>query len=156
MTEMTHEAAGPVVTSFVREVRVDAPPSTVYDAIATIDGIRRWWTPLAEGGDAPGALIELRFQGLDEVVAMRVDGLEPSHQVGWTCIRHTGHPEWEGTRISFEVRPHGEGCLLALTHEGLVPELHCFEQCQSGWRHFLGSIRSYAERGVGSPFAGSR
>jgi len=156
MTETTHRATDPVVASFIREVRVDAPPSTVYDAIATIRGIRGWWTPLAAGGEAPGAVIDLRFQGLDEVVAMRVDRLQRPHHVAWTCLRHTGHPEWEGTGISFDVQPRGGGSVLTLTHDGLVPQLHCYEQCQSGWQHFLGSIRSYAELGVGAPFAGSR
>lgn len=44
------------------------------------------------------------------------------------------------------------GSKVIFTHQGLVPELECFDVCQTGWDYFLGSLKDYLETGKGNPF----
>jgi uncharacterized protein YndB with AHSA1/START domain len=37
-----------------RALVVAASPEQVFDAIATLGGLKRWWTPRASGSDRPG------------------------------------------------------------------------------------------------------
>jgi hypothetical protein len=64
--------------------------------------------------------------------------------------------EWVGTSIDFHLHANENGSTnLHFEHRGLVPSLECFEICDRGWTHFLGtSLRGLVETGVGQPFAG--
>ena len=60
-------------------------------------------------------------------------------------------PDWDGTTIYFDVAEAGDGAMLYFRHEGLTPELECFDMCHEGWTHYLASLVSYAETGQGQP-----
>jgi hypothetical protein len=101
------------------------------------------------GREAEVVLDPCRGRGL-----MRVDEAVVPALVAWTCLEHTGHSEWQGTRIIFELDVSERGsCLLRFRHEGLIPLLDCYLACESGWENFLASIAEYAETGQGSLFS---
>jgi uncharacterized protein YndB with AHSA1/START domain len=136
-----------------RRISVGAPIERVYEAIATIEGLRGWWTPITGGSAAVGGELRFEFRGLDECIIMRVDRSDRPRSVHWTCTLHTEIPEWVGTRIEFELRNTGpQACELQFRHVGLIPELQCYPDCELGWDHFLGSLAALAETGRGSPF----
>ena len=84
---------------------------------------------------------------------MQVNEAVAFSSVLWTCTNHTGHPEWVGTRIVFQISDaHPFGTWLRVHHLGLVPQLSCYNQCEAEWDHFLQSIKSYVEHGQGMPF----
>lgn len=63
---------------------------------------------------------------------------------GWTCVEANmimeGVPdasEWAGTRLLWTVAAAKSGSTVTLTHQGLTPEIACFEICQRGWQHFF-------------------
>jgi hypothetical protein len=33
-------------------------------------------------------------------------------------------------------------------HEGLTPQLHCYDTCSLGWSHGLASLRTYIDTGT--------
>jgi hypothetical protein len=73
--------------------------------------------------------------------------------VQWTCLEHTGLDEWAGTTLTFELTARrANECQLRFQHVGLTPKLVCFEDCESGWEHFLASLVGHVERGEGAPF----
>ena len=41
--------------------------------------------------------------------------------------------------------------MLYFRHQGLTPELECFDMCHEGWTHYLDSLVSYVETGQGQP-----
>jgi uncharacterized protein YndB with AHSA1/START domain/limonene-1,2-epoxide hydrolase len=137
------------------EIAIEAPRRRVFEALTTLEGLAGWWASSATGSGSPGANFELGFAGLDETITWRVDTVVAPSSAMWTCLRHTGLPDWDGTKIVFELREHDAALtVLKFRHIGLVPELECYEQCHAGWEHFLPSLRAYAERGQGTPFAG--
>lgn len=139
--------------AFLRRVLVKARPDEVFDAIATLDGLRGWWTPLVEGSTSSGGDLRFEFEGLGQHIMMHVDASHQSTLVRWTCVRHTALPEWAGTKIAWSIQPLRDGVAeLHLAHIGLTPELECFDHCEIGWDRFLSSIVGLIERGEGAPY----
>lgn len=142
---------------YARRFRFRAPRERVFDAIATVEGVQSWWTPHASGSSERGGELELVFEGVDDQV-MRVERSVRPSLVEWTCLTHTGHPEWEETRVRFALAEWAPGeCELDFRHVGLVPELRCYDACERGWDFFLGtSLAGLVERGEGSPYRAPR
>lgn len=46
--------------------------------------------------------------------------------------------EWVGTTLKFSIVACGEATRVRFEHDGLVPDLQCFEICSRGWDHFFG------------------
>jgi uncharacterized protein YndB with AHSA1/START domain len=139
--------------SYAAEISVATDAERVFSTLTTLDGIAGWWTSQVSGRGSAGGQLDLGFVGLDEQVTMTVEAAVPSSMVVWRCDQHTGHPEWEGTTITFAITPRAVSkSTLRVQHDGLVPSLRCYEQCFAGWAHFLRSIKAYAEDGAGMPF----
>lgn len=122
-----------------------APPERVFGAIATVNGVREWWTPIVTGDDAR---LQLGFAGLDELIVLRVVASAPPELLRWECLEHSGAPDWVGSTITFELEAAGSaGCELIFSHDGVAAEL-----VAAGWERFLGSLAAFAETGTGAPF----
>ncbi|HEY2054575.1 MAG TPA: SRPBCC domain-containing protein [Solirubrobacterales bacterium] len=144
------------------EIDLAAPPAQVYEAIATADGVRSWWTD-GTFAEEVGGVGRLEFgHGWTE---LRVAKLMPDSEVEWTCVgQDIEHfdptDEWVGTKIRFRLAPIDDGrrTHLDFTHEGLAG-LGCEEMCTKGWDHYIRtSLRGLVEEGDGAagPGAGSR
>jgi uncharacterized protein YndB with AHSA1/START domain len=144
------------------EIDLEAPPSRVYEAIATADGVRSWWTD-GTFAEEVGGVGRLEFgAGWTE---MRVERLVPEREVEWACVgQHIEHfdptDEWVGTTIRFHLTPLDGGwkTRLEFAHEGLAG-LGCEEMCTKGWDHYIRtSLRGLVERNepAAGPGAGSR
>jgi uncharacterized protein YndB with AHSA1/START domain len=149
--------AGRAGGEYRREIPVKAPVDRLFDAIATRDGVRGWWTPLVSGSSERGGTLRLEFEGMDEHIDLQVAAFRRPTEVEWRVVEHTSLDEWAGTRIRFEVSPAGDGAsTLAFQHVGLSSKLDCYDQCHAGWDHFLDSLVAFAERGKGAPFRADR
>lgn len=146
--------SAPATGDYKREISFASDSrERVFDALTGLEGLAGWWTPLVSGAPAAGGQLEFGFAGLEEKIVMRVDEATRPSKVTWTCLTHTGHPEWEGTVITFELTTDGDArALLKFRHEGLRPGLSCYQTCEAGWEHFLASLLNYAQHGNGSPF----
>lgn len=45
--------------------------------------------------------------------------------------------EWTGTKMIFEITSQGDKTILHFTHEGLVPEKECYENCEKSWNRYI-------------------
>jgi uncharacterized protein YndB with AHSA1/START domain len=142
---------------YTRSLDVQAPVERLFDAIATLEGVRGWWTPRVSGSDEAGATMRLEFEGLDEHIDLRVVATKRPSRVEWSVVEHTSLDDWDGTTIRFEIAPDGASASrLAFQHVGLSPRLECYDQCEAGWDHFLGSLVAFIERGAGAPYSSKR
>jgi uncharacterized protein YndB with AHSA1/START domain len=141
------------------EIDLDAPPARVYEAIATADGVRSWWTD-GTFAEEVGGVGRLEFgAGWTE---MRVERLVPEREVEWACVgQHIEHfdptDEWVGTTIRFHLTPLDGGwkTRLEFAHEGLAG-LGCEEMCTKGWDHYIRtSLRGLVERNEAAPGPGA-
>ena len=141
------------------EIDLAAPPLRVYEAIATPDGVRSWWTD-GTFAEEIGGVGRLTFgHGWTE---LRVEKLVPDREVEWSCVgQQIEHfdptDEWVGTKIRFHLTPLEGGWRthLDFTHEGLAG-LGCEEMCTKGWDHYIRtSLRTLVESGEGAPGPGA-
>ena len=154
---MSARAGESAAEDYARTMVIDVPVERAFDAIATLDGLRGWWTPLATGSDQPGGTIRLEFEGMDEHIDLRVVIRRRPAEVAWLLLEHTSLGEWAGTTVRFALRPLDESrCTVEFRHEGLSPRLACYEDCEAGWDYFLGSLVALAQDGIGRPFRSRR
>lgn len=137
---------------YARTIRIDAPRERVFAALTTPEGIAGWWIR-ATGSGAAGGDLSLHFAGLGDPFVLHVDEATAPGTVHWTSRLHSALPEWDGTKILFDLEELSpETCELRFRHVGLTPKLACYEMCQSGWNRYLPSLAAYAETGVGMPY----
>jgi hypothetical protein len=135
-------------TGYVQSMTMAASVEHVFDAVSTVAGVRGWWTPIVTGSAAPGGQLWLGFEGLDEAIVLRVDEASRPGEVSWTCVRHTSAPEWDGSRIRFDIDPANDGrSQVTLSHSGVDPAL-----VAPGWARFTDSLRRSVEVGSGRPY----
>ena len=60
--------------------------------------------------------------------------------------------EWTGTKIIWGITPVKDATQIDMTHQGLVPEVECYENCKSGWDFYITkSLEQYLNTGIGQP-----
>lgn len=142
---------------FHQSLIVAASPVAAYEALATIVGLRRWWTEDCDGVAGLGGTIHFRFGSVYK--DMRVEVAEPGREVRWVCTRAcidvpslSRKDEWVGTEMVFRLSDAGQGSTrLDFEHIGLVPSFECYGMCVKGWQYFLGSLQQYLDTGKGTP-----
>ncbi len=135
--------------SFVSTKTVAASPDAVLTALRTTEGVTAWWGP-ATGSAEAGGTFEVSFLDGRQVIRMHVE--PTSHRrVVWSVDSAPLTPDWAGTTIVFEVEETGDGTTIRFRHQGLTPELECYDMCHEGWTHYIASLASYVETGRGQP-----
>jgi uncharacterized protein YndB with AHSA1/START domain len=92
------EAPAAEATAYARQLTIHAGPGRVFNAIATLDGLRCWWTTIVTGSAAPGGTLRFGFAGLDEQIVMHAAEIKPPpHHV---VLRGTPRDdEWTGSAV---------------------------------------------------------
>jgi uncharacterized protein YndB with AHSA1/START domain len=134
---------------FQSTLTFDAPPERVLAALRSPEAVADWWGP-AEGDAEVGGTFEVSFLNRRQVIVLHVEPAA-ANQVVWSVRETPLTPEWVGTRIVFDVTAAGGGTTLHFRHHGLTPQLECFDMCHEGWTHYLGSLVSYVDTGLGHP-----
>jgi hypothetical protein len=133
---------------------VQATPQAVHDAIERVTG---WWTINTEGPTRSiGNEFTVQFGDVHRTT-QRITQAVRGERIVWHVTESNlpwlkDSEEWKGTDIIFEIASVPEGTRLTVTHIGLTPQVECFEQCEKGWDHFIGTslFRSITE-GIGLP-----
>jgi hypothetical protein len=129
---------------FIRTVTVNATPEALRAAITTEEGVSGWWAPTVSPGPE---LLSMSFG--DRGADVRV--VAAPELVVWEVVSCSAEPDWVGTTIEFASAADAAGTIeLVFTHRGLG-SLPCAENCFAGWTHYLPSLVSYVESGVGHP-----
>jgi len=133
------------MVDILHRVGVETPaPDKVYEALATVDGLRGWWTGDTEEHDGK---LQFRFPagGFDmEVVEAR-----PHERVAWRVV--DGPEEWVGTTISWDLRQEGGYTIVLFKHEGWREPVEFMHHCSTKWATYLMSLKSSVETGKGAP-----
>jgi hypothetical protein len=133
---------------------VDQTPEEAFNAINNVSG---WWTENLEGGtlkqddefDVHFGEVHYSRQKLTEVV--------PGKKMVWLVtdsklnfLKHKR--EWTGTKIRFDISKQGNKTRVRFTHEGLVREIECFNDCSNAWSGYINdSLYKLITTGKGQP-----
>jgi uncharacterized protein YndB with AHSA1/START domain len=136
---------------FFISLTIATPPVEVFNAITKVKG---WWVKSAE---EIGVAVPTTFEGHSEKLndeftwrhgdvhysKQKLVEVIPGKKMVWlvtdsklTWIKKDQH-EWTGTKMIFELTPQGNSTLLHFTHQGLVPELECYEHCIPFWNRVI-------------------
>lgn len=142
------------MSSYTTTFEVAAPPERVFEAIRDV---RAWWSGAIEGrtrevGDEFTYEVPdihwCRFRIVESTAPTRIAWLVTD---SWLTFTQT-KDEWTGTTVQFDVDEHDGLTRVRFTHDGLVPELECYDLCTGAWSGYVaGSLRHLVVAGVGSP-----
>jgi len=141
MTTRTHVDSD---TDFTRTFTINGTPTALRAAIITEEGVSGWWAPTVSSGPE---LLSISFGD----VGAEVRVVATPELVVWEVVNCSAEPDWVGTTIEFASAVVPSGSIeVDFAHRGLVV-LPCADQCVAGWTHFLPSLVSFVESGVGNP-----
>jgi uncharacterized protein YndB with AHSA1/START domain len=132
-------------------VVISAPLKSVYQAIATTEGISGWWTrDGVRGESSEGSKVEFYFGSPEAAAVMEVTQLNPEGQVGWHCVE--GADEWVGTKLTFDLTDKDNETVVMFAHADWRHPSEFMAHCSARWAYFLLSMKSLLETGKGTPF----
>jgi uncharacterized protein YndB with AHSA1/START domain len=132
-------------------VAISAPLESVYDAVATSEGISKWWTrDGVRGESSEGQKLEFFFNQPEPAAVMEVTRLSPDGHVNWNCV--DGEEEWVGTTLSFDLDRNEDETVVLFSHADWRKPSEFMAHCSARWAYFLLSLKSLLETGKGTPF----
>lgn len=127
----------------LHRVGINASADRVYLALASILGLRQWWTHSASGSTEVGDVIDFGF------CKMKVVDSKPRRIVRWKCV--AGPKEWIGTQVSFELKRKQNQTFILFKHAKWKKPVEFMHHCSTKWATFLLSLRDWVEQGQGRP-----
>ncbi len=116
---------------------------------------KKWWVGLF------GETIEGKSEEINDAFSFRAgDGVHYSNQkllelvankkIVWlvtesnlSFLKNTN--EWVGTKICFDIEQVGDKTKITFIHDGLVPQIECYNGCSSAWTQYLQNLQEYFE-----------
>ncbi|HMG93477.1 MAG TPA: SRPBCC domain-containing protein [Chryseolinea sp.] len=139
---------------YQKTLKIPASAQNVYECITKC--IPDWWTnDIAGNSENIGDKFTVRFDKFYKT--MLIEDLEPNKKLVWSCIDSyldlniKNKNEWTGTRIIWDIYQTDSSTTIRFTHQGLTPEIECYDVCEKGWDYFLNSLSSMLEKGNGNP-----
>ena len=131
---------------------IEASPATVFEAITTQKGEAGFWTANNETEPTKGSVAIFRFPGAPVPARMRVDELEPSRRVAWSCLGD--FPGWKSTTITWDLEDRDGKTHVMFRHLGFGDDYaeHDLASITWVWAMVLGRLKGYAETGTPQPF----
>ena len=125
-------------------MQVDQTPEKVFNAIRNVRG---WWSGYYSEeikGDTEKLNDEFSFRAGGGAHYSRQKLIEviPNKKVVWLVTDSKldfleNKDEWTGTKVSFDISTKGNKTELVFTHEGLTPEIECYDSCAPAWSQYL-------------------
>lgn len=131
-------------TDFKVALIADKSPEEVFSAITNV---RKWWSGYYSEqieGNTEKLNDEFIFRAGEGVHYSKQKLIEviPAKRIVWLVTDSKlsflqNEKEWTGTKIAFEISKKGEKTQLVFTHQGLTPEVECYDACSPAWTQYL-------------------
>jgi len=125
------------------QIPINATPDQVYAALATADGLRRWWTADTKAEEKVGGKAEFGFENHQFTFRMAIENLEPGKQVVWHCLGD--HPEWAGTTLTWTIAREDGATVLRFTQSGWKSISDFCASCNSTWGELMYRLKDDLE-----------
>ena len=125
------------------------------EAIKKISDVPGWWGITFSGSANKLNDKFIANMGGDSFFNFTVMELIPGKRIVWLVTDcnmpwYTDKKEWTNTKLIFDVSEENGVTTVNFTHDGLVPAIECYKDCESGWTHWIKtSLFSYLTTGQG-------
>jgi uncharacterized protein YndB with AHSA1/START domain len=141
------------MVNIVHKIGIKAPLSTVYAALASVEGVAGWWTRETSGDARRGGTVNVLFRNPTGVEVGRMGfeliELTPNEEVVWRFT--SGPEEWIGTEVTFNLDQRGDQTIVIFGHRHWREAKEFMAHCSMKWATFLLSLKQLAETGAGRP-----
>ena len=127
------------VNNFTTTITV---PNTAEEVFTAINNVRGWWQ-----GEITGPTENLHDEFTYQmepyhVTKQKIVALVPNKKVVWLVTESSinfvaDKKEWLNTTICFEITAGTNNTQLIFTHQGLVPEIECYDGCSGAWEQLI-------------------
>ena len=122
-------------------------PQEVFDLLLDVE---RWWSGIYEEtitGKSEKLNDEFSFSagGGIHFSKQKLVELIPGKKIVWQ-ITESNHlflnnpKEWENTRLVFGILDKENETQVTFTHEGLEPQIECYDECSHAWTQYLNNL----------------
>lgn len=129
---------------FTVKLVVEQPPKEVFDAVLNVRG---WWQGFYSeeiNGKTEKINDEFTFRagGGAHYTRQKLIEVIRDKKIVWLVTQSEltfleKKDEWQGTKIIFEISEKNNKTQLRFTHEGLTPEIECYDSCSTAWSMYL-------------------
>jgi uncharacterized protein YndB with AHSA1/START domain len=125
------------------------------EAIKRASKVPEWWGITFSGSSEKQNDQFIVKMGGDSFFDFTVAELIPGKRIVWLVTDcnmpwYSDKKEWANTKLIFDVTENAGVTTLNFTHEGLTPEVECYNDCAPGWTHWIKtSLFSYLTTGKG-------
>ncbi|RPD39471.1 SRPBCC family protein [Chitinophaga barathri] len=131
-------------TDFKFTLTTEQTPQEVFEAITNVRG---WWSGIHSeeihgGTEKLNDEFSFSAEGGAHYSKQKLVEVIPNKKVVWLVTDSKfsyveKQDEWTGTKVIFEISEKGGKTQLVFTHEGLTPEIECYESCAPSWSEYL-------------------
>jgi uncharacterized protein YndB with AHSA1/START domain len=139
------------VADIKHRVGIKADLDSVYQALATRDGLASWLTRDVRGGEQAGSELELYFRDVQPGAVMEIVELRHNQLVRWRCTGGVA-AEWLNTDVTFELKREGDETVVLFSHDHWQAATEFLHHCSTAWAVFLLSLKDGLEGGRFTPF----
>jgi uncharacterized protein YndB with AHSA1/START domain len=140
------------MSDYERTISIVATPQKVFGTLTNATEFGAWWAPAA-GSARDGGGLCVTFEGIPQPLVLQVKTVAPVSELAWHVTACDFLPDWVGTTVHVTIHPAADGgCAVTFRHEGLTPQLECYDMCRAGWEQYVPSLRDYIETGTGTPY----
>jgi hypothetical protein len=129
---------------FSHTLLTDQTPQKVFQAITNV---RAWWSGYYSEeikGASERLYDEFSFRAGEGAhwCTLKLVEVIPNKKVVWLVTESElsfleQKNEWTGTKVIFEISKKGNRTQLVFTHDGLTPEVECYDSCAPAWSQYL-------------------
>lgn len=132
-------------------------PATISadEVINKICEVPGWWGVTFTGSaEKQGDTFTVKMGG-DSFFNFTVAELIPAQRLVWLVTDcnmpwYNNKKEWAGNKMIFDLHENNGAAELTFTHEGLTPDVECYNDCAPGWTYWITtSLSSYLTTGKG-------
>lgn len=147
-------------TDYRASITVAASKADAFHAVTK--QMDQWWTTTTEGDlDQVGDKTTVRFLPDFGFWTFEAALVKSGERLEMLCVdahhKVEGQPEeidreWLGTTIIWDFSSVDGKTEVTMTHDGLTPELNCWDICLDGWDHFFkNSLKAFLNGEPPSP-----